>query len=457
MKPAFATRCLGLLLPALLLGCATPPDYGTAVEQAMQGTDFNGAIVLTRKGQVVFERGVGWADREAGRAFTPDTAADGASLAKTFTAAAMQLLVAQGKVSLDDPVAKHLPTYPHKATRVRHIVGHSDGLPDYEVFDAALPPGTLRTGELMLRELVRSAAPPAFEPGTRFEYSNFGFDVAAMVIERASGQPYEAFVRQHFFGPLGMQHSFGRPAFFADWPGPRTAGYRQRGGRWERFEVFDGEAFLGGSNLYFSARDLSRWAMAFAGNRLPAPVMRAALAGARLDDGRPLGLTQGNWYCDEGAKRCHYSGNLNAFYSIVHWDRERDETVAFVSNHTLAPWLCARLERELAAALAGRAPPPRDDAPLQRLTRDAMPTLAGSYRSPTRGLLQLRSVPGRLILRNAHGVDQSVFRVTAEVYYVPGLDLWLGFTGDSMLIRSVQGDERADRIAQIDNPSRRAP
>ncbi len=455
---------LGSALAVALLGCAplqggapgaargveAAPDAATdaAVARALEGASFNGAIVLTRRGQVVYSRGFGLADREAQRAFTPQTPADGASLAKTFTAAAVHLLVAEGRLSLDDLATKYLPGFPHPTTRLRHLIGHSDGLPDYDVFNASIPVGKLRTAEMMLRELAASGAAPAFVPGTRFEYSNLGFDVAALIVERVTGQRFEAYVRDKFFAPLGFEHSFGRPAFFADWPSPRTIGYRQREGQWQRHEVVDGEDFLGASNFYFSATDLSRWAMAFAQGRLPAPVLRAATATARLDDGRVSGVTLGSWYCYADGQRCQYSGSHNAFYSVVHWDQQRNETVAFVSTHTLAPWLCARLARELIAAAAGQTPPPRDNSTLQRTTRDALPTLAGSYRSPTLGVIEISAPqPGRLQWRDKSGLEQSAFRVTTEVFYVPGLDLWFGFSGGAMVIRSMQGDERAERLA----------
>ncbi len=272
-------------------------------------------------------------------------------------------------------------------------------------------------------------------------------------MELSSGQRFEDFLREQFFAPLAMTHSFRRPAFFADWPEPRTIGHRLRAdGQRVRHDVTDGEAFAGGSNLYFSARDLSRWAMAFARatvpGSLPDGVLRAALAPMMLDDGRRLGLTQGNWYCEPGTRRCQYSGHLDAFHSVVLWDRDRGTSAVYVSNNTLEPWQHAQLARELAAAAAGAPPPARSPRPVLRIARDALPAVAGVYqRSAGRGRIELRVEAGRLLLRDAAGVTYRAFAATPEVRYVPGLDLWFGFARDgTLLLRSVAGDEAAARV-----------
>ena len=263
-----ATTLLAALAAALLTGCASRAELvpdDERVQAVVAGTGFSGAIVLGRAGRMVYARGIGLRPTaRAGCRSRRRRPATGASIAKTFAAAAIHLLVAEGRLDLDDPVVRHVAEFPHRATRVRHLLAHSVGLPDYDYFDADFAPGTRRDTAAMLRVLAVRMSTPPFEPGSRFEYSSLGFDVAAMVVERVSGQPYTRFVQQRLFAPLGLRDSFARPAFFADWPGPRTLGYRERAGRWERFEVFDGEDFHGGSNWYVSALDLTRWAAAFA-------------------------------------------------------------------------------------------------------------------------------------------------------------------------------------------------
>ena len=436
-----------------LSGCvhkAPPATDHDRVQAIVAGTGFSGAIVLGRGGEVVYARGFGEADRERGVPFTPATPGDGGSIAKTFAAAAIHLLVAEGRLGLDDPVTMHLPEYPHRATRVRHLLVHSVGLPDYDFFDADVPAGTRRDPTAMLRVLATRRPAPSFPPGSRFEYSSLGYDIAGLVVERVAAQRYTSFVQERLLAPLGLRDSFPRPAFFADWPGPRTLGYRERDARWERFDVFDGEDFHGGSNWYVSALDLTRWAMAFAqGTGLPSAVQAAATQPARLDDGSTLGFTAGSWFCDASRQRCQYTGALHAFQTFVHWDRARKETVVYVSNSTLPPWQRTRIARDLAALLAGAPAPASDPTPLLRVARDAMAPLAGVYRSAALGAIELRVDKERLSLHPAAGPTYPAYRVGADTYYVPGLDYWLGFSGgtkpDVLHIRTIHGDDRALR------------
>lgn len=185
-------------------------------------------------------------------------------LPKTLTAAGVWWLAHEGRVDLDAPVVRYLPEFPHPQTKVRHLISHCDGLPNYEFFDPHFAKDEVRTTQAMLGIVARHAPTPSFPPGSRFEYTNFGFDVAALVIERISGQSDETLLHERFFSRLDMRASFARPGRLADWQGVRTLGYLWRNDAWTPYEVYDMEGLLGASNIYFSATDLSRWASAYA-------------------------------------------------------------------------------------------------------------------------------------------------------------------------------------------------
>jgi CubicO group peptidase (beta-lactamase class C family) len=426
---------------ALLSGCAgigSNDELAGRVDSLLAplvaANQFSGAVVLSRDGQTVYQRGFGLANHAAGLPFTPQTPADGASMAKTFTAAGLWLLADQGRVELDAPVTRYVPEFPHVRTTVRHLLAHSNGLPtDYAFFDPHFSADQVRSTRGLLEVVAREAPQPRFEPGTRFEYTDLGYDVAALVIERVTGQDYEAYLRQQFFGPLGMHDSFARPARLADWPGVRTLGYRWRDGAWQLFDVYDMEAFLGGSNLYFSARDLARWGSAQAlESALPASVLARGQQRPVLG-GRPSSITGLSWYCDarderdERAERCHYTGILNAFHSFVYWDRARRESAVFVANSSLPPWQNVTLQRALVAALAGQ--PDQADTPgtVGSFTRETWPALAGDYQVDGLGVLSVSAQAEGLTLRIACGLQHPVLQVAPEVFYVPGTDQTLAF------------------------------
>lgn len=461
MKPGLLGRSLAsslALVAAGLAGCAQPGgnDAGLArrvdalVGALVQRHEFTGAVVLTRHGRIVYERGFGQANQASGLAFTPETPSDGASLAKTLTAAGLQLLVHEGRIDLDARVTAYLPSYPHASTTVRQLVTHSNGLPPYyEFFDPFFRADEVRTTEALLARVAQHAPAPTFTPGTRFEYSNLGFDVAALLIERVSGQDYEAFLRQRFLGRLGLTATFARPARLADWPGTRTLGYRWREGAWELFDVFDMEAFLGASNLYFSARDLGRWADAHAtGQALPPAVTRAGQQRPLLG-GHPSSINALSWFCDETDQRCWYTGDLNAFYSHVYWDRRRGESVAYVSNCTMPFWRRHELAQDLMDALAGQPQRQRDGAPLQGFDEASRPAIAGTYAVAGLGTLRLVADGTGLRLAIGEEPEYQVFPVGREVYYVPGRDFVLAFGGgarpSTVHVRTVLQDHVGQR------------
>ena len=427
------------------------------VTPLIAANQFSGAIVLSRNGSVLYQRGFGMANQSAGLAFTPDTPSDGASLAKTFTAAGIWWLVQDGRIKLDAAVTQYVSEYPHGQTTVRHLLSHSNGLPvDYEFFDPYFAKDEVRTTQAMLRVVAKQAPAPTFQPGTRFEYSNLGFDVAALVIERVTGQKYDAFLKERFFSRLGMKRTFARPARLADWMGVRTLGYRWRDAAWQPFDVFDMEAFLGASNLYFSASDLGRWASAnAAGTALSAS---ADSAGARrsLIDGKPSGINELSWYCDETGMRCYYTGMLNAFHSLVYWDRGRNESIALVTNSTVPPWQVITLQRNLVDTLAGR--PARVDAPtpFREFSRDTQSVAAGTYAAEGIGFATIEADSRGLSLRVDCGLKFGMFRVSRDVFYVPGTDYWIAFGGGTqpatLYLRSMFLDATLSRLPDQAQP-----
>jgi CubicO group peptidase (beta-lactamase class C family) len=403
--------------------------------------EFSGAIVMARNGQTLYARGFGLANHAAQLSFTPDTPADGGSLAKTFTAAGVWWLAHEGKVDLDAAVQHYIPEYPHPQTTVRQLLSHSNGLPtDYELFRPHFGPDEVWTTSAMLR-LTRKLAPqPSFDPGSRYEYSNIGFDAAGLLIERVSGQSYETFVKERFFTPLGLRSSLARPARLADYPGRRTVGYRWRDGDWQVHDSYDNEGFLGGSNLFFSAADMVRLGIAHAnGTALPRAVFESGQQNLQAG-GQPLYVTGLSWYCDERKVRCNYSGHNNGFHCFLFWDRERNETLAFISNSTLPAWATATLQRQLVRALAGH--PPEVDAPATFIeVVDVDPAgvasiklaeIVGAYTAAGSPTLTLTAGPGGGVrARYGRGLEYDAYPAARQVLYVPGLDFYLAFSGDA--------------------------
>ena len=412
------------VLMSVLAGCATADRTRAARLDALvadlhQRGLFDGAVVVGAGKQIVWEKGVGYANVEAGAPFTPATAADGGSLAKTMTAALLLELESEGTLALDDPARKYLRELPYPDLSLRHLISHTNGLPDYGYFDAYLAPDVVRTTEGLLEVIAREKPPLAFPPGSAFEYSSLGFDLALLAAARAAGQPYAALLSQRFLVPLGMESAFLRPGRFDEFPGTRTRGYKRRLSALEPNEVFDFEAFHGGSNIYLSARDLHRWGTRAVG---PRALERASI------DGRPSGLTLGSWYRSADGDSYWYSGHLNGFHGELFRDTESGVSIAYFSNNSISAWLQKGLVRAIRSIAAGNAPEILAAPAVSAISKDALPTLAGGWGefSITRS--------GTSLTISADDVAYRMVQIDPRFFYVPGLDFIVGFTVDRMYL-----------------------
>ncbi len=390
---------------------------------------FDGAVVVGDEAGVIWAKGFGFANAAAGVPFTPDTPSDSASLAKTFTSALVIQLDHEGTLDLDAPVQQWLPELPYPAITLRHLLSHSSALPfvDYGEFDALLPPDQVRTTEVLLGVIAAQQRPLTLQPGTAFEYNSLGFDLAALAASRAAGKPFGALLEERFFEPLGITSAFLRPGRLSEFPGTRTVGYRRRDGALELHEVFDHEAFHGGSNIYISALDLHRWNAAFLGESpLSKEARDASLRPARVG-GHPSGVTLGSWYST--GRAFSYSGHLQGFHSEVYRDVRAGRSIVYVSNNTIEPWVQHGLVRSINAILDG------DESDLEQpatddVAEDERPSLAGEWKYGSGEVLTIES-RGTALNALRGGVRCQIFPVSPRAFYVPGFDLMLGFSKDN--------------------------
>jgi D-alanyl-D-alanine carboxypeptidase len=176
------------------------------LDKAVASDHFSGAALVAQNGKVVFEQAYGLADREKKTPNQLNTQFRIGSMNKMFTAVAIMQLVQSGKIKLTDPLAKFLPDYANKdlasKVTIHHLLTHTGGTGDFfgPEFDAHRL--ELRT----LNDYVKlyEKRPLQFEPGARWEYSNFGFLLLGVVIEKVTGQSYYDYVREHVFKPAGM-------------------------------------------------------------------------------------------------------------------------------------------------------------------------------------------------------------------------------------------------------------
>lgn len=241
-----------------------------AVFAALDKKDSPGcALAVVRHGKIVYERGYGMANLDYNLAISPKSNVYIASPSKQFTAFSVALLAERGKLSLDDPLTKYFPELPvsvYGSVTIRQLIHHTSGIRDYfTLLDIAGKSGDNRFTQEDFLDLLGRQRQLNFPPGDQFLYSNSGYALLAILVERVSGKSFRDFTAQNIFQPLGMEHTF-----FRDDPTVmvtnRATGYSFENGSYK----FHAATFTlpGSGGLLTTVDDLFLWDQNFYHNKL---------------------------------------------------------------------------------------------------------------------------------------------------------------------------------------------
>lgn len=244
-------------------------DAVDALMRDYQGDVPGASVLVIENGKSVVSRSYGLADLEAHVAAEPQTNYRLASVSKQFTAASILLLAQDGKLSLDDRLRKWLPSLPASADAItlKQVLTHTSGLIDYEDVMAQDATENEQVHDADVLRLLESQDRTYFAPGTDYRYSNSGYALLALVVEKASGKRYAAFLNDRIFAPLGMGHTVAYEkgvSTVAD----RAYGYSLIDGKWRRTDQSSTSAVLGDGGIYSSIGDLAKWDAALYDDRL---------------------------------------------------------------------------------------------------------------------------------------------------------------------------------------------
>lgn len=316
-------------------------------------------------GELVWVKGAGVQNTQTRARVTPDSVFRIASMTKSFTAMAVLKLRDEGKLSLDDPVSRYVPSlaqlpYPTKdspAITIRHLLTHSEGFPE----DNPWGDRQLAQTDETMREWMRAGIPFSNAPGVAFEYSNYGFAILGQVVARASGRPYARYVRDEILRPLGMSASTFE---VSEIPRERVAaGYRLEENVWKDEALLAHGSFGPMGGLWTSARDLARY-VAFLMSAFPArddaergPISRASaremqqawraegMSVFRNSVDAPLQLSSYSYgYGLSVTQDCRHDyivshgGGLPGYGSLMRWLPEYGVGLIGMANVTYAGW-----------------------------------------------------------------------------------------------------------------------
>ena len=313
-------------------------------------SDYAGAVpgvsaTLIQDGVVQLATAFGLADIERKTPATPTTNYRLASVSKQFTAMAVLLLVADGCLALDDPLAQFFADAPPLWQHVTllHLLTHTAGLRNYE--DLIPPDTTAQLSDQDVLDLVWPYTDGYHVPGAAFRYSNTGYCLLALIVAQVANQPFPAFLRARIFTPLEMTDSV---AYAGGVDVARRAyGYSRHGQAWARTDQSLTSATLGDGGIYSSVVDLARWDAALTqGLLLPAPLLaRMFSPHAATPDGTAYGL---GWYLSVPRVAYHTGETIGFRTAIVRRFDVRLTAIVLANRSDASP-------RALAEALIAQA------------------------------------------------------------------------------------------------------
>jgi CubicO group peptidase (beta-lactamase class C family) len=371
------------------------------------------AVGVATAGTPVLAKGYGMADLEHDVKIAPDTIFEAGSVSKQFTAAAVMLLAREGKLSLDDPARKYiaeLPEYQSPLT-IRHMLNHTSGLRDWgSVAGIAGWPRTTRVHtHAHVLEIVARQHALNFTPGTRWSYSNTGFNLAAIIVERVSGMPFQEFTRARLFQPLGMTHTSWRDDYTRIVKG-RALAYNVRDGAVHTDMPF--ENVYGNGGLLTTVGDLLKWNQHYdAPLAADAAMIAEQQRPGHFNDGRThgygLGLFVGTY---KDLHEVYHSGSTAGYSAFLTRFPDQRVSVAVLCNVSSAQ--ATQYAHAVADIYLGNRVKPAETTASHRLTSAELDRFAGLWKGDAGGSVTIsRENDGLVLARNVALYAQSPMRV----------------------------------------------
>lgn len=278
---------------------------------------FNGAVLVTKNNSLIYKKSFGYANEETKQKITPESVFYIASVSKQFSAMGIMMLQEQGKISYDDKIKEFFPNYPEylKNITVRQLLNHTSGLTDTEYYKL-INPSNNDVLEMLLKQNFLE-----LENGKMFRYSNSGYVILALIIEKTSKKPIDQFFNQEIFEPLEMKNTTATKAV-AENISNKVDGYNLIGSK-----VDYKSSVLGPGGIYSTLNDLEKWNKALNTNKLISKkTLNEAFKNGKLNegsisinmDGQEYGYGFG-WmpYEKNGKKYVQHDGLVESYRSLI--------------------------------------------------------------------------------------------------------------------------------------------
>ncbi|OGG65805.1 hypothetical protein A3I99_03190 [Candidatus Kaiserbacteria bacterium RIFCSPLOWO2_02_FULL_45_11b] len=294
------------------------------------------AVGVVQSGNPISEITVGHADLENDIQVSSQTNFRLASVTKQFVAVAILILIEKKQISAEDTLSKFFPDFPDygKDITIHYLLTHSSGLFDYEKL---MPEAqTAQIHDEGVLDLLRKQEGTRFPPGTRYSYSNGGYCLLRLIIEKVSGQTIDSFLREYLFAPLGMDSTLINHESATNIPN-RAYGHSHKDSEWIRTDQDKTSATIGDGGIYSSLEDMQKWPQAFYTDKVLSKEMRDLMLKRHIltDEGENVYYGYGVCLKDHNGKRIAYHGGSSiGFQTGVYYLLDEESAVIFLSNRT---------------------------------------------------------------------------------------------------------------------------
>jgi CubicO group peptidase (beta-lactamase class C family) len=413
-----------------------PARFQQVVQPYVDAQMFMGSVLVGKNGKVIFSKSYGMADLEWNIPNSATTRFNIASMTKQFTAVSVLLLEDRGKLKTDDLVKKYLPDTPASWDKITiyHLLTHTSGISD----DAAkYEPGPPE--KLLFRDV-----PLNFQPGEQWAYTNLGYIVLGYLLEKISGEPYEEFVQQNIFKPLGMNDS-GLMSFITVIPRRATGYWPGSNGIENADRSFDTRIGFSAGSLYSTTEDLLRWEEGLFGGRLLTPAsLHKITTPFRSDYACGLHVHRVN-----GHLMIEHDGNNIGFNADMAYYPEEKIAVIVLAN--LNGTVTGEMTKALAAVAHGEAPPIPSVHKEIPLSNGVLARYAGTYQFPH---YTLKMVPegNHLLVEFHNGSTLPVFPESETKFFSKPWPTRFEFSqngnGEFTVLRRYEGDKEEQGAKQ---------
>lgn len=352
------------------LGAKLPP-FIDSVSAGDANLAFSGYVLVAQHDQPIFSQAYGLADRDRKLPNTADTSFRVGSVTKQFTAAAILRLEQDGKLSVADSIGKHVPEYPApgKDITIHQLLTHTSGIPNFTEDVSLLARKTQRVAPMELLATFWNK-PLDFAPGSDFSYSNSGYAVLGVIIERASGKPYATYLAETLFVPAGMTRTV---VGDAEQAADRAEGYQVKGGAIVAADPIDLSLPYAAGAVRSTANDLVRWHRALSGD-----LILGAAARAKLYQAGKSGYAYGWVALDiQGKRTVWHNGGIDGF-STIYW-RVPDADLVVVAWSNVLEATADPIGRAAVEAALGGSPKPVEQVAPGALDPAVVARLVGEY------------------------------------------------------------------------------